>query len=70
MASTHPGTEIKVTPEDFLFCDGDGVLVIENNIAMEVLNLAEQRNARENMVRREILNTDDIQELYDRIGRW
>ena len=64
------GGEIKVTPEDFLFCDGDGVLVIENNIAMEVLNLAEQRNAREDMVRREILNTDNIQELYDRIGRW
>jgi len=64
------GGEIKVTPSDFLFCDGDGVLVIESDIVMDVLNLAEDRNARENMVRKEILNTNDIQELYNRIGRW
>tara|TARA_B100000123_G_scaffold189047_1_gene141045 strand:+ start:342 stop:1025 length:684 start_codon:yes stop_codon:yes gene_type:complete len=64
------GGTIKVTPNDFLFCDGDGVLVIENDIVMDVLNLAENRNIREDMVRKEILNTNDIQELYDRIGRW
>lgn len=62
--------EIKVTSRDFLFCDGDGVLVIEANIVNDVLELAEKRNQREDMVRKEILNTDDIQELYDRIGRW
>lgn len=64
------GGSISVSPNDFLFCDGDGVLVIENSIAQEVLKLAEERNAREDMVRKEILNTNDIQELYNRIGRW
>jgi regulator of RNase E activity RraA len=64
------GGSITVTPNDFLFCDGDGVLVIENNLVEDVLRLAEERNNRENLVRQEILNTNNIQALYDRIGRW
>ena len=64
------GGSITVTPNDFLFCDGDGVLIIENNLVEDVLRLAEERNNRENLVRQEILNTNNIQALYDRIGRW
>jgi regulator of RNase E activity RraA len=61
---------VKVTPNDFLFCDGDGVLVINESLVLDVIKLAEERNIRENMVRKEIMNTNNIQHLYDRIGRW
>jgi len=64
------GGSITVTPNDFLFCDGDGVLVIENELVEDVLRLAEERNNREDLVRQEILSTNNIQALYDRIGRW
>jgi hypothetical protein len=36
----------------------------------EVCRLAEARVERENLVRRELHETTDIQALYDRIGRW
>ena len=64
------GENILVTPSDFLFCDGDGVLVIKSHLVDEVLKLAEERNRKEELVRNEINKTKDIQELYNRIGRW
>ncbi|HEX4457399.1 MAG TPA: RraA family protein [Polyangia bacterium] len=69
---TLPGPEgaIRVSPGDFLFGDPDGVLVIPHALGERVCELAEARVTRENLVRRELVATDDIQALYDKIGRW
>lgn len=61
---------VEIRPGDYIFGDPDGVLVIRKEIVMDVLALAEQRLISENKVRTEIYKTDDIQELYDRVGRW
>lgn len=61
---------VLVRPGDFLFGDPDGVLVLPRERAEEACALAEERLTRENTVRRRIAETDDIQGLYDEIGRW
>lgn len=55
---------------DLIFGDPDGVLCVPAAIAPEVLARAEARLEREDMVRAELRATDDVQSLYDRIGRW
>ncbi len=64
------GGFINVTPEDYIFCDGDGVLVIEGCLAEQVLELALKRKTNEEKVRDEISKTNDIKKLYDEVGRW
>jgi regulator of RNase E activity RraA len=65
-----PEGRVAVHPGDFLFGDADGVLVLPRDLAPRACSLAEERLARENMVRRRLAETDDIQSLYDEIGRW
>ncbi len=57
-------------PGDYIFGDKDGVLVIPGDLAGVVIEGAEKRLARENLVRKEIYNTDNILELNKKIGRW
>src|SRR5262249_8858952 len=59
---------VKVQPGDFVFGDPDGVIVIPHELGETVCSLAEARLLREDQVRRELLDTDDVQTLYDRIG--
>jgi len=59
-----------VLPGDYVFGDPDGVLVIPRDLAEDVCRLAEERLARENMVRDRLKGATDIQQLYDEIGRW
>lgn len=61
---------VEINPGDYIFGDPDGVIVINKDIVAEVLRLATERQLREEMVRKEIGRTDNVQELYDRIGRW
>jgi 4-hydroxy-4-methyl-2-oxoglutarate aldolase len=61
---------VSVAPGDYIFADHDGVLVIPKGLTSDVLGLAEARYERENNVRRELSATEDVQGLYDRIGRW
>ena len=61
---------VEVEPGDYLFGDPDGVLVIPRALGGTVCKLALARKVREDEVRRELAATDDIQALYDRIGRW
>lgn len=69
---TMPGIHgtVEIRPGDYIFGDPDGVLVIRKEDVEEVLERAEARLRSENKVREEINKTDDIQELYDRVGRW
>lgn len=61
---------VEVNPGDYIFGDKDGVLVIPKNLVGKVIMGAEKRLERENLVRKEIYNTDDILELNKKIGRW
>jgi 4-hydroxy-4-methyl-2-oxoglutarate aldolase len=69
---TLPGSEglVRVAPGDYVFGDPDGVIVIPRALCEEVCAGAEARLVREDEVRTELQATDDIQGLYDRIGRW
>jgi regulator of RNase E activity RraA len=59
-----------IHPGDFIFGDPDGVIVIPHRLGESVCALAEKRLDREDQVRRELMATDDVEELYQRIGRW
>ncbi len=67
-----PGPEgtVAVRAGDWIYGDADGVVVIPHALGERVAELAEKRLEREDQVRRELGATDDVQELYDRIGRW
>lgn len=65
-----PEGRVSIDPGDYVFGDPDGVLIIPRASVEDVCRLAEQRLEKEDAVRRELQETDDIQELYDRLGRW
>ena len=62
--------DVEINPGDYIFADPDGVLVIPKNIVQNVIVGAEKRLERENLIRQEIYNTNDILELNNRVGRW
>lgn len=68
LSGTHG--KISVSPNDYIFGDPDGVLVIPNHLVEEICELAEKRLVRENMIRERLNSSTDMQELYDEIGRW
>jgi len=62
--------DITVRPNDYIFADADGVLVIPNALGGEVCHLAENRLVKEDAIRERLKKGDDINMLYDEIGRW
>lgn len=69
---TIPGIhgDVEINPGDYVFGDPDGVLIIPSGLIEKVINGAERRLEKENLVRKEIYNTNDILELNNRVGRW
>jgi 4-hydroxy-4-methyl-2-oxoglutarate aldolase len=65
-----PEGKVAVGPGDFVFGDPDGVIIIPEGKVEATCKHAEERLEREQMVRRELASTSDVQALYDRIGRW
>lgn len=61
---------VEILPNDYIFGDGDGVIVIPRYLAEDVCRLAEERVKKENAIREKIDSTDNIQKLYDEFGRW
>jgi 4-hydroxy-4-methyl-2-oxoglutarate aldolase len=61
---------VEVTPNDYVFADPDGVLVIPRGMAEDACAAAEQRLSRERIIRSRVRSAEDIQALYDEIGRW
>jgi regulator of RNase E activity RraA len=62
--------DVRITPGDFIFGDPDGVIIIPKEIACAVLESAKKRMYQENLVREDIKAVTDIQEMYNRRGRW
>ena len=62
--------DVAVSPNDYIFADADGVIVIPADLGEAVCAHAEERLAKENTVRRRLKSCKDIQKLYDEIGRW
>lgn len=65
-----PEGRVSVSPGDWIFADADGVMVLPAAQAAKICTLAEARGAREETVRARLLETHDVQALYDEIGRW
>jgi 4-hydroxy-4-methyl-2-oxoglutarate aldolase len=61
---------VPVNPGDYVFGDPDGVLVIPQDLAERVCTRAEERQTREDEVRRRLCASDDVFALYQEIGRW
>lgn len=61
---------VRVCPGDFIVGDRDGVLVIRQEIAEEVLLESEEVVATENLVRKAILNGDHPAKAYETYGRF
>ncbi|MDR1127592.1 MAG: hypothetical protein LBL06_05645 [Treponema sp.] len=62
--------DVEINSGDFVFGDPDGVLIIPKAIVNDVLELAQKRMAQENLVRQDIINVTDIQDMYEKRGRW
>ena len=62
--------DVEISPGDYVFGDTDGVIIIPQNLVVDVIEGAEKRLEKENLVRKEIYNTNDILELNNRVGRW
>lgn len=69
---TMPGIEGDVTvyPDDLIFADGDGIIVIPKDRCKEILDAALTRVESENNIRVSISKYDDISEMYKELGRW
>lgn len=61
---------VPVHPGDWMFGDPDGVIVIPRALGERVCAAAEERNAREDEVRRRLAGDADVMSLYEEIGRW
>lgn len=67
-----PGIEgdVTVNPGDMIWGDTDGVIVIPNDIMFEVISKALDRAKKEDYIREQIINYDNILEMYNDLGRW
>lgn len=62
--------DVWIRPGDFIWGDEDGVLVVPSDLISDAIACALERVNRENIIREEISNYDDIQKMYDELGRW
>ena len=57
--------EVLVYPQDVIFADFDGVVVIPSAIAANVLELATVKSAKEKGVREELKRGKSLREVYE-----
>lgn len=57
--------DVLVHPQDLLFADYDGVVVIPQAIVSEVLVLAHEKIGKENKARQDLLNGKTLREVFD-----
>jgi 4-hydroxy-4-methyl-2-oxoglutarate aldolase len=61
---------VTVEPNDYVFADDDGVIVIPARFVEDVAELATARLERERDIRARLDSYEDVQRLHDDIGRW
>ncbi len=59
---------VKVKPNDIIFGDIDGVIVIPREIAGEVVNAAREKVSKENISREELLKGKLLKDVYEKYG--
>ncbi len=69
VSGAHSGS-VWINSGQWIFADGDGVLVIPQGKAKVVLLLAEKRKANEDEIRAAILHGEAPKDIYARLGRW
>ncbi len=57
--------EVLVHPGELVFADFDGVVVVPQSVENEVLRLADEKVAKENASRRELLNGRTLRDVYN-----
>ncbi len=60
--------EVLVHPHDLVFADFDGIVVIPQALEEQVLRLAQEKAAKEDASRQELLAGRTLREVYDRYG--
>jgi len=58
--------EVLVNPNDLIFADFDGIVVIPKMIEKEVIQKAEEKAHAENLTREELLNGKTLREVFDK----
>lgn len=60
--------DVTVSPGDIVVADADGIVVVPEAAAGEVLRLAEKKAATEDIVREELARGDSVREVFRRHG--
>lgn len=58
--------EVPVKPGDIIFADFDGIVVIPQDVAIQVCNLACEKVSKESLSRRELMAGKTLREVYDK----
>ncbi len=60
--------DVLVHPQDLIFADYDGIVVIPQSIVQEVLTLAQEKVGKESLSRADLLAGKTLREVYDTYG--
>lgn len=60
--------DVLVNPQDLIFADFDGVVVIPQEVEDQVLELAKEKASKENYSRKELLEGHTLAEVYEKYG--
>jgi len=60
--------EVLVNPDDFIFADFDGIVVIPNALVQQVLEIAWTKVSRENSSRAELMNGAYLRDVFSKYG--
>lgn len=60
--------DVLVHPQDFVFADHDGIVVIPHQLAGEVVTLAQRKISLESASRRDLLAGKSLREVFDTYG--
>jgi len=60
--------EVVVNPDDIIFADFDGIVVIPKAVEAKVFDLARQKVHAENASRKELLEGKTLAEVYEKYG--
>jgi regulator of RNase E activity RraA len=59
---------VLVKPNDLIFADFDGIVVVPGGLEEKVFELAQDKVQRENYSRKELMEGKTLQEVYNKYG--